>query len=232
MNADERTHGQSGCGADAGAYVLGALTSEEAEAFRSHLSTCIVCRDEVAALEAVAGALALAAPQLPAPRRLRRRVLADVRREPAPRAALVGRPRLRARPPRGAAALGGALALAGAIVAAIVLASGGSAGTRVVRASVALPRGSAVVRLAGGHAELVLRGMPQAPPGEIYEVWLQRAGHSPSPTSALFDVTSAGAGAVDVPGDLRGVRELLVTPEPRGGSLSPTHAPVIVAQLA
>ena len=231
MNAGERISGQSGCGADAGAYVLGALTSEEAEAFRSHLSTCIVCRDEVAALEAVAEALALAAPQLPAPRRLRRRVLSDVRGEPRPDGALAGRPRSRPRATRPLVALGGALALAGAIVAAIVLAAGGSAGTRVVQASVTLPRGSAVVRLAGGHAELVLRDMPQPPPGKIYEVWLERAGRSPSPTSALFDVTSAGAGAVDVPGDLRGVRELLVTPERRGGSLAPTHVPVIVARL-
>ena len=36
------------CGADAAAYVLGSLERSEAEAFRAHLQTCAVCRDEVA----------------------------------------------------------------------------------------------------------------------------------------------------------------------------------------
>jgi hypothetical protein len=34
-----------------------------------------------------------------------------------------------------------------------------------------------------------------------------------------------------VPGDLKGVSEVLVTPEPLGGSSVPTHAPVIIAQI-
>ncbi|MDQ6810286.1 MAG: hypothetical protein M3Z95_00110, partial [Actinomycetota bacterium] len=63
-------------------------------------------------------------------------------------------------------------------------------------------------------------------------VWLKRSGRPPTPTTALFDVTAAGAAAVDVPGDLHGVGEVLVTPEPRRGSRAPTHAPVIVARLS
>jgi hypothetical protein len=87
------------------------------------------------------------------------------------------------------------------------------------------------VRVVSGRGELIVRHMPPPPGGKIYEVWLERDGRNPTPTSALFDVTSSGAGAVDIPGDLRGVREVLVTPEPRGGSLAPTHLPVIVARL-
>ena len=67
------------CGGDAAAYVLGALDAGEAEAFRAHMATCIICRDEVAALQRVADALPMAAPQYEAPSGLRRRVLADVR---------------------------------------------------------------------------------------------------------------------------------------------------------
>jgi hypothetical protein len=87
------------------------------------------------------------------------------------------------------------------------------------------------VRLSDGSAELVVRNFAPPPAGDIYEVWLQRPGHAPSPTRALFSVTTGGAGDVGVPGDLHGVQRVLVTPEPAGGSLVPTHAPVIVAQL-
>ena len=74
--------------------------------------------------------------------------------------------------------------------------------------------------------------MPAAPAGKVYEVWLARAGRAPAATSALFDVAADGSAAVDVPGDVRGVNEVLVTPERRGGSARPTHAPVISARLA
>jgi anti-sigma factor RsiW len=219
------------CGANAAAYVLGALAGEEVEIFRRHLANCVVCRDEVAALQKVADALPLAAPQLPAPRRLRRRVISEVRRQPklvqGAAAGLVPRSVL-ARP---VAVLGGALAVA-AVVGAIVLASGGSSHTRLVQASVAVPTGSAVVRVVDGHAELIVRDMPQPPAGKVYEIWLKRDGPTPSPTDALFGVTTAGAGTVQIPGDLHGVREVLVTPEPVGGSRVPTHAPVIVARLS
>jgi len=88
------------------------------------------------------------------------------------------------------------------------------------------------VRLSSGSAELVLQRFPPPPDGKIYEVWLQRPGEAPSPTDVLFGVTSAGAGTVDIPGDIRRVQRVLVTPEPLGGSSAPTHAPVIVAQLS
>ncbi len=82
MTPLDRTSKPEGCGPDAAAYVLGALKDEETETFRRHLATCAVCRDEVAALQMVADALPLTAPQLPVPRRLRRRVMSGVRNEP------------------------------------------------------------------------------------------------------------------------------------------------------
>jgi hypothetical protein len=79
----------------------------------------------------------------------------------------------------------------------------------------------------GHRGELVLRGMRPAPPGQIFEVWLKRGtGGAPLPTDALFGVTSAGAASVNVPGDLRGVTEILVTHERLGGSLRPTSEPL------
>jgi anti-sigma-K factor RskA len=225
-------HGERGdCGRDVGAYVLGCLDARELEDFRRHLAGCVVCRDEVAALQSVVELLPITAPQLAVPRTLRRRVLAEVRaarRERSPGQARRSRLGLRMPLTRGALAI----AAAAAIAAAVVVFAPGSAKTRAVTARVAYPSASAVVRLRSGHAELIVRRMPPAPAGDIYEVWLKRGARPPAPTSALFGVTSAGAAAVDVPGDLRGVSEVLVTPERIGGSLRPTRAPVIIARLA
>ena len=62
-------------------------------------------------------------------------------------------------------------------------------------------------------------------------MWLNRPGRRPQPTSALFNVTGAGDAEVDVPGDLRHVGQIMVTPEPAGGTQVPTHPAVITAQL-
>jgi hypothetical protein len=121
---------------------------------------------------------------------------------------------------------------AGSVAVAELSTGGGTGGARVIAARVLDHAGSAYVRIAGGRAVLVVNHFPAAPPGQIYEVWLKRPGRDPQPTAALFDVTSAGAGEVGVPGDLSGVGQVLVTPEPLGGSSVPTHAAVIEASLS
>ena len=226
-------HGETrDCGGDPAAYVLGALEPEEAEAFQAHMQTCVVCRDEVQTFRATADALALAVPQYEAPKALRRRVMRAVRAEPnpqqthrrrAPALAWLG-----ARP-----ALAGATAIvaAAALTLGLTLSSGGR-GPRTLQASVVGLPGSAQVRVANGRAELIVAHLPPPPAGRIYEVWLKRGSAAPTPTRTLFSVTRAGGADVGVGGRLRGVTEVLVTPEPAGGSRAPTHAPVIVARLA
>jgi anti-sigma-K factor RskA len=230
MTTSDRVFEQGDCGANAAAYLLGALESGEAETFRRHLATCVVCRDEIATLQAVPDALPVAVPQLVPPRRLKRKVMSSIRKEPSTREAAVRR-RLRPAAAWPALVASVALIVMAAIVGGIELSSSGSDGVWVVQANVVAPGGSAVVRLSSGHAELIVHNLPAPPAGKIYEVWLERSGRGPSPTNALFSVTSTGAGAVDVPGDMHGVSHVLVTPEPLGGSLQPTHAPVIVARL-
>lgn len=235
--SDEPRVGRRDCGEDAAAYALGALEPLEAIAFRRHLDECMVCRDEVAAFQTVADSLPLAAPQIQAPRRLKRRVISSARRERKPVQTSVARRPRRAALARSLMAMGAALVAAVLAVGAVAIFSGGSSSrqataTRVVQARVATATGNAVVRLSPGSVELVLHRFPPPPAGKIYEVWLQRAGRAPSPTNVLFSVTATGAGAIDIPGDIRGVQRMLVTPEPLGGSSTPTHAPVIVAQLS
>jgi anti-sigma-K factor RskA len=232
------------CGGDAAAYVLGALDPPEAEAFRRHLATCVVCRDEVSAFTEVAKALPLTAPQQPVPSRLRARVMRAARTDPgwvAARADVsrAGRPgERRRRPlrfspmPRLALASTAVVVAALAVVGGLELGSSRSSGARVIQASVSAPGAGAELRLAGGRAELIVRHMPAPPAGRIYEVWLQRGHGAPSPTSTLFDVTSTGTGDVGLPGNLRGISTVMVTAEPTGGSLVPTRAPVIVARLS
>lgn len=231
MTGVDHPPGQPDCGGDVAAYVLGALEPAEANALREHLQSCSACRNELASLQEVADALPLATSQLAPPRALKRRVMREVRRqaEPAPAGALVSL--RRSFSGRAAGALAGAVALAA--IVAVLLATSGSpgTGTRLVQARVTPPGATAVLRANGAQAALTVRNMPQPPAGKVYQVWLQRGQAPPAPTDALFGVTSSGSAAVAIPGDLHGVSAVLVTPEPRGGSLSPTHAPVIEARL-
>jgi hypothetical protein len=239
---DGDSHEWSG---DLAAYALGALDAHEVGAFEAHLAGCPLCRDELASFQDVVDALPTSVPAYPASERLRRELMAAVAAEPKAATADTAeaktsraetRPRWRALPWAG---LNPRLGLAMAAVAAVVVVAagalalgGGTARTRIITAQVIGSPGTAQVRLSGGHAELVVSHFAAPPAGHIYEVWLQRAGGKPIPTGALFSVTSKGAGDVDVPGRLQGVSQVMVTPEPAGGSRVPTHAPVIRAALS
>jgi hypothetical protein len=128
----------------------------------------------------------------------------------------------------------GALA-AGVLIGALALNTGSSRQTtQLIRAQVLPPAGhdaTAALRKAGSHVQLQVTGMPAPALGRIYEVWLKDGSGPPAPTDALFSVTGQGDGTVGVPGDLKGVSKVMVTEEPAGGSLKPTHSPVIVASV-
>jgi anti-sigma-K factor RskA len=226
----------NGCEGNAAPYVLGALSDQELVAFRAHLESCSVCREEVAALQVVANALPAAAPQLNAPSELKQRLMSSVEAELPARAGRdrssarrrLGLPALSLRPALGLAVAAVAVAV---VVIALVSGGGGGASTRVIQAQVTAPHASASLRVSGGHAELNIAGMPQTEPNRVYEVWVKRAG-APQPTDALFTVTAKGDATVGVPGSVAGVKEILVTSEPEGGSSAPTRTPVIVANVS
>jgi anti-sigma-K factor RskA/putative zinc finger protein len=237
MNDRDRTTPHTrDCGGDVAAYALRALDPAETDAFLRHLDTCAVCRDELASFEEVVHALPMSAPRHRASPELRRRVLRAIDDEPVP----AGAPRRAARGParvsrwglpRPALAFGAALAVAVLAFVVVSLTSSSSPATRVIQAKVT-GQGTAQLRIARGQAELVVHHFSPPPAGKIYEVWLQRGKASPSRTMALFSVTAAGDGQVDVPGSLHGVSLVMVTPEPApGGSNVPTHPPVISASL-
>lgn len=123
-----------------------------------------------------------------------------------------------------------AVALAATALAALLALAPFSQRRSTVRAG-AGAGARAYLRRSGAHQELIVSGMGEPPIGEVYEVWLNRGG-APRPTNALFTVTSAGNAAVEVPGRLAGVREVMVTAEPLGGSASPTSAAVLRVAVA
>lgn len=223
-----------GCGEDAAPYVLGALTEAEHEAFAAHLQGCVACREEVSSLQAVANSLPAAVPQLRAPGALRDRVLATVQTEAELRTAGAGRSRRRPREPQRTnwrlASAGLAASALVVLLAVLVLGGGSGSSARVIRAHVSAPTATATLRLSSGHGTLRIAGMPRTAPGHVYEVWLERSGRA-VPTDALFAVSSAGTATVGVPGSLKGVRAVMVTAEPDGGSRRPTTKPVIEARI-
>jgi uncharacterized protein (DUF1810 family) len=237
------TSGENRCerGVDVGAYALGALDEHEVEPFREHLESCAECREELAQLQGVTDSLAIAVPHAQAPADLRARLMGVVHGEaellraagheadrPA-RARSVWRWRVFP-----ALAATGALA-AGVLIGALALNTGSAQQTtQVIQAQVLPPAGhdaTAALRKVGSHVQLQVTGMPAPALGRIYEVWLKDGSQAPEPTDALFSVTGQGDGTVGVPGDLKGVSKVMVTEEPAGGSLKPTHSPVIVASV-
>ena len=241
MSASSGHGGGEGCAPDAAPYVLGALTEQEHAAFLVHLESCAVCREEVAALQIVADVLPAAAPQMKAPPELRESIMVGVSGEPALEGRLAAsrtRTRTRTRASwwraseRPALAFAGLAAVAAALALAVIaIAGGGRASTRVIHAEVSALGARVALLLRDGRAQLQISGMPASAPGRVYEVWVKRGG-APQPTNALFTVTSSGAATVGVPGDIAGVKAVLVSSEPLGGSKVPTTVPLIVAHIS
>jgi anti-sigma-K factor RskA len=223
----------------AAAYVLRALGEDEGQRYREHLNDCPACNADVARLQPVADSLAVAVPRIVASEELRERLMAKVRPEAELlKAAGAGadrapRERSRWRSRRlQIVALATALGV-GVAIGAVVLDTGSNTpSSHVTEAQLtSAPAGAkAFVRRTGNHAELVISGEAQPPRGKIYEVWIAR-GAVPQATNALFGVSHSGDASVNVPGNISGVHQVLVTAEPLGGSPHPTSTPIIVATL-
>ena len=234
MTGSDRAGHARECGAEVAACALGTLEPAEAEALCRHLETCVVCRDELALFQQVADIRSLSAPPHGASKALRRRVLVEVRRDAAGRERERRRRSWRLLPScakcRPALALGVLLAAVVIAVGGLELGSSAPSLSEVCRAQVVRFSGSAEVRVTNGHAELVVHHL--APPaGQIYEVWVARPNRKPQPARALFNVTASGARVVNIPGDLDGSQQLMVTSEPVGGSAVPANPAVITADL-
>jgi anti-sigma-K factor RskA len=227
-------------------YVLGALPEDEHERFAKHLATCEDCQVSVAELQVAADALPLATTQLMPPPELKDRIMLVVRSEAQLREAAEGEPRPAAAPKERKpwwrlklgpipAAFAASLIVAVLVAGGILVASGGN-DTTTVQGQVLIasaPKARASLKLSDDATKLSVSGMPAPPAGKVYQVWLKPPGQAPKPTRALFRVDAHGDADVRIQDSrLKGIEQVLVTPEPDGGSQAPTSDPVIAARTA
>jgi anti-sigma-K factor RskA len=102
----------------------------------------------------------------------------------------------------------------------------------MIQARVSGIAGKAQLRVADEHGELIVRHLSPPPAGHVYEVWLKPGRGAPEPAGVLFNVTSVGSAELKLPVSLRRIGQVMVSPEPTGGSPAPTHTPVIVARIS
>jgi Anti-sigma-K factor rskA/Putative zinc-finger len=236
MSARDHTSYQE----ELGAYLLGALTDLERQAFERHLAGCAECRGELERLRPAADALPYSVEQLEPPPGLKTSLMEVVEREAAESSGEPARrrPALRARLPWLSgwrpALVAGALAL-GLLAGFGVAQLADQDDSRTVVATVdqsRLPQASGRLQISGdGEDGAILRvqGMPSPGRARVYQAWVQRDGAVvPQPT---FEVGQDGGGAVAVPDDLSGAQAVLVTREPRGGARAPSETPLIRVPL-
>lgn len=226
-------------GVDAGAYVLSALEQDEYHAYVQHLASCDHCRLEVDELRLVVDTLPISVSQTAPPPALKGRIMAVVNAEaellraadpaadrPVPKARRRWLPAFALRP-----AFAGALAcavLALGVVGGVLLSDSGDPETRTLAATA---QGGAQAKLAvtGDKAALELTDLPSLRSGEVYQVWFDRGDGQLTPSRTLFNVRSDGRAKVAIEEPVTGVKRILVSREPTGGSLAPSGDPVITA---
>ncbi len=228
---------------EVGAYLLGALTGLEDQAFERHMTHCPTCRDEVERLRPAADALPRAVEQITPPPSLKTALMEVVDQEAEQLAAESPRPARRPRrrwfgslvpSMRPVLAVGAVvLALAAGFGAAQLLDTGDE--TRTLTAQVdeeRVPEASARLVVEGNGdngAILRVQGMPSLDSNQVYQAWVARdKTFIPQPT---FEVGDTGGGAVAIPDDLTGADQILVTREPRGGARAPGEVPILSVGL-
>jgi anti-sigma-K factor RskA len=222
-----------------GAYLLGAQTDLERQAFERHVAGCAECRDELERLRPAADALPRSVEQVEPPPGLKTSLMEVVESEARERSGGPATPRRRIRLPSLAgfrpALVAAALALGLVAGFGVAQLGGEEEDTRTVAATVdgeRLPVASGNLRIQGDGEDgaiLTVHGMPPAGDERVYQAWVQRDGEVvPQPT---FEVRADGGGEAAVPDNLSDAEAILVTREPRGGARAPSEQPLIRVPL-
>jgi anti-sigma factor RsiW len=190
---------------DVEAFVLGALDAPDARSFEAHLAACADCRNEIASYAGVIAAL-----------------------HRVPIASPPAMPRVRSVPSawRLVAALAATVALGFGLVAGVGALRGDEDAraiaeivgdhSRLIALAGPTAHGTVVVAADGLRTAFVLSGLPQAPRGRGYQVWVRgTAIRSPGMLHRLRD----GLEVLVVRGDaIGGARRIGITQEPGAGS--------------
>ena len=212
---------------DIGAYLLGALTELERQAFERHIAGCSECQEELERLRPAADALPGSVEQVQPPARLKASLMevvereAEAERQPAPSRA----PRRRFLRP---ALVAAGLLIALAIGVTVTQLGGDETRTVTARVDPAMPQAGGSLRIEGDDATLRLHDMPELGGARVYQVWLQH-GDRMVPTRT-FEVGRSGAGRVELP-DVSDAKGVFVTREPRCGAQVPSENPIVSVPL-
>lgn len=223
-----------------GAYAIDALSPEEAEEFRTHLSACQVCRDEVRELREAAAKMGASEALVPPPA-LRARVLEAASRQPQqpPRVRSLAERRRRWQP----------RLLVAAAVAVLVAAVG--VGVAVTQRPEQPPVSTAVTRVFdapdahqatvgtsnGGKVKVATSprlnemavdtdALPKLGSDQVYQIW---AVHDGAMTSAAVLSNPGSGAAMEMP---KPGTQVAITIEPAGGSSQPTSKPIVTVDPA
>jgi anti-sigma-K factor RskA len=210
------------------AYLLGALEPGEAAELERHLAGCEACRTQLEWLRPAVQLLPESVPRVEAPPELRARLMEQVRSEAEAEAAPAASRSTRRwsiggwslRPLAGLAAIA---LLVAAVAYTIGNGDSGSANTTTVVAGHSPGVVAKVVR-DGGSGTLHLTNLHQLPPDKVLQAWVQRGKRVVS-AKALFVPNRDGTASATID-DMEGVNTVMVTAEPRGGSVQPTSPPI------
>jgi anti-sigma-K factor RskA len=213
---------------DIAAYLLGALEPGEAAELERHIAGCADCEEELRRLRPAVQVLPETVEPVEPPPALRGRLMEQVRSEAgglqaAPDAGRAPRWRFGLRPAAGLAAL---LLLVAAIAGYAIRDSGSGGGpttTTVITGH--SPGVTAQMVREGETGTLRLANLHQLPAGKVLQAWVQR-GKQVVSAKALFVPNSDGTATATIDG-MQGVSTVMVTAEPRGGSVQPTSAPIV-----
>lgn len=223
------------------AYTLDALDADERGAYEAHLGSCERCREELAELGDTAGALAWAVRSPAPPTELRERILEAAAAERGNVVPLPMRRPWLVRATAAAAAVAACAAVGLGVWAATLshsLNEERSARAAEAQAMQVLadPASRRIPLVGGagsvavdptGRGVLVVRRLPLAPEGRIYEAWVIRGGVAKR--AGLFD-TNGATTVVPLHEAVPPGSVVAATVERSGGVDAPTQTPIFSAK--
>lgn len=219
---------------DLAAYVLGALETDEAARFERHLEGCERCREEIVWLQPALNALPESVQRQEPPKRLRQSLMAEVRAEAKAERSSPEPSRWRslwqARGLRVATGFA-VVALVAAAVVGYEVGNGGSGESPESSTVVSRQPDGITVKMVseGDGGKLHLSGVGQLPPDKVLEAWVEREGKVEA-VPALFVPDRKGQAETTIE-NLSGVKTVMVTKEPSGGSDAPTGEPIVTMSV-
>lgn len=236
------------------AAALGTLDLEDAALAARHLEECRRCRHLYADLHLAADALGWSVPQVSPPPALRQRLLSAM--SPAPRLlrlparawavaaavliiALLGgnlmltlaRPRQAATPAATPTPASAQVASLGPLAWYNLTAAGAGVGSGVGSETGSNAWGTLCAEAQGRFAWLMVDGLPQLPPGRVYQAWLQANGQRTSAGTFTVDAQGRAFVVIRLDQPIQTFQTVGVTDEPAGGSRWPTGRRHLFASL-